>query len=73
MTDLDEITFDSLKYMEEVMRKTSAVKMYKRDTQSFRKTLSEDKYLKYKRGYQDFKRDASNVILTEGKSILNHG
>ena len=55
-------------YMEEVMRKTSAVKMYKRDTESFRKTLSEDKYLKYKQGYQDFKRDASNPISTEGKN-----
>ena len=56
------------------MRKTSAVKMYKRDTESFRKTLSEDKYLKYKQGYQDFKRDASNPISTEGKiDTLNHG
>ena len=55
-------------YMEEIMRRTSAVKMYKRDTQSFRKTLSEDKYLKYKQGYQDLKRGASNVIsLTERK------
>ena len=54
--------------MEEIMRRTSAVKMYKRDTQSFRKTLSEDKYLKYKQGYQDLKRGASNVIsLTERK------
>lgn len=43
--------------------------MYKRDTQSLRKTLSEDKYLKYKQGYQDFQRDASNVTqyLTMGK------
>ena len=55
-------------YMEEIMRRTSAVKMYKRDTQSFRKTLSEDKYLKNKQGYQDLKRGASNVIsLTERK------
>ena len=55
-------------YMEEIMRRTSAVKMYKRDTQSFRKTLSEDKYLKYKQGYQDLKRSTSNVIsLTERK------
>lgn len=56
-------------YMEEIIRRTSAVKMYKRDTQSLRKTLSEDKYLKYKQGYQDFQRDASNVTqyLTMGK------
>lgn len=54
-------------FMEEIIKTTSAVKMHKRDTQSFRKTLSEDKYLKYKQGYQDFKRDASNVISTERK------
>ena len=54
-------------YMEEIMRRTSAGKMYKRDTQSFRKTLSEDKYLKYKRGYQDLKKDASNVKSSERK------
>ena len=54
-------------YMEEIMRRTSAVKMYKRDTQSFRKTLSEDKYLKYKQRYQDLKKDASNVISSESK------
>ena len=55
-------------YMKEIIKKTSAVKMYKRDTQFFRKTLSEDKYLKYKQGYQDLKRGASNVIsLTERK------
>ena len=54
-------------YMEEIMRRTSAVKMYKKDTQSFRKTLNEDKYEKYKQGYQDFNRDASNVITSERK------
>ena len=53
--------------MEEIMRRTSAVKMYKKDTQSFRKTLNEDKYEKYKQGYQDFNRDASNVITSERK------
>lgn len=54
-------------YMEEIVPRTSAVKMYKRDIQSLRKTLSEDKYLKYKEGYQDFKREASKVISTERK------
>lgn len=45
--------------------------MYKRDTQSFRKTLSEDKYLKYNQGYQEYTREASNVISKE-KSIFHH-
>ena len=55
-------------YMKEIMQSTSVVEIYKRDTQSSRKTLSEDKYLKYKQGYQDLKRGASNVIsLTERK------
>ena len=53
--------------MEEIVPRTSAVKMYKRDIQSLRNTLSEDKYLKYKQGYQDFKREASKVLSTERK------
>ena len=35
------------------------------------KTLSEDKYLKYNQGYQEYTREASNVISNE-KSIFNH-
>lgn len=69
--DLVVMKSASTMYMEEIIRRTSAVKMYKRDMQSFRKTLSDNKYLKYKQGYQDFKRDASNVI-SKGKSIFNH-
>lgn len=69
--DLVVMKSASTMYMEEIIRRTSAVKVYKRDMQSFRKTLSDNKYLKYKQGYQDFKRDASNVI-SKGKSIFNH-
>ena len=45
--------------------------MYKRDTQYFMKTLSEDKYLKHNQGYQEYTREASNVISKE-KLIFNH-
>lgn len=69
--DLVVMKSASTMYMEEIIRRTSAVKMYKRDMQSFRKTLSDNKYLKYKQGYQDFKRDTSNGI-SKGKSIFNH-
>lgn len=65
--DLVMMKSPSTMYMEEIIRRTSAVKMYKRDIESLRKTLSEHKYLKYKQGYQDLKRDASNVI-SKGKA-----
>ena len=60
-------------YMEEIIPRTSAVKMYKRGIQSFRKTLSEDKYLKYKQGYQVSRETNLTFYQLKGKSILNHG
>lgn len=57
--------------VEDILRRTSAAKMYKRGVLSYSNSLREDKYLKYKQGDQDIKRDRPKVY-TKGKSRFNH-
>lgn len=57
--------------MEDIMRKASAAKMYKRGMLPYPISLRDDKYLKYKRGDKDIKIERP-AVNTKGKSRLNH-